>query len=34
MGDHQPLARGPQVFDLGAEPLERLLRRLDTRKLR
>jgi hypothetical protein len=34
VGDSQPLAGRAQVFDLRAEPLERLLRRLDMRKLR
>jgi hypothetical protein len=34
MGDSQPLAGRAQIFDLGAESLERLLRRLDMRKLR
>ena len=34
VGDSQPLAGRAQVFDLDAKPLERLLRRLDMRKLR
>jgi len=34
VGDSQPLARRAQVVDLEAEALERLLRRLDMRKLR
>ena len=34
VGDSQPLAGRAQVFDLQAESLERLLRRLDMRKLR
>jgi hypothetical protein len=34
VGDSQPLAGRAQVVDLKAEALERLLRRLDMRKLR
>jgi hypothetical protein len=34
VGDSQPLAGRAQVFDLDAKPFERLLRRLDMRKLR
>jgi len=34
VGDSQPLAGRAQLFDLDAEPVERLLRRLDMRKLR
>ena len=34
VGDSQPLAGRAQLFDLDAQPVERLLRRLDIRKLR
>ena len=34
MGDGQPLAGRAQLFDLGAQPDERLLLRLDMRTLR
>ena len=34
VGDSQPLAGRAQVFDLDVESIERLLRRLDMRKLR
>jgi hypothetical protein len=34
VGDGQPLAGRSQLFDLDAQPVERLLRRLDMRKLR
>jgi len=34
VGDSQPLQGRAQVVDLEAESLERLLRRLDMRKLR
>ena len=34
VSDSQPLAGRAQLFDLEAQPVERLLRRLDMRKLR